>query len=74
MKKIIHTVWKNNNIAVVATVNKDKEWSAYFGIHPGSGDPNVDAQYIVDWGEKLPILQAQGFFPEYVIENYDTRT
>jgi len=63
MKAIAH-VWKNgrSTIGFVLGLNDTKEYKAYCAAVDGYNE-KTDIQHVLDWGTKLTLSEAQGFFP-----------
>jgi hypothetical protein len=69
MRKVINTYWINGSIATIGIVLTEDEHKqiAYISACHGN-DMDSDIKHIMDYGGKMSILQAQGYFGSAVNE------
>jgi len=64
------------SVGVIAVAHKNSYgvgryyWKAYMGLVSGF-DVHADRKTILDWGRRLSVEEAKGFFPNLDIEQYN---
>lgn len=65
--KVITSTWFDQ-IGIVVGETDRGEWKTYMKHLNYTSTPQIDVQYILDYGYKIPVEAACGFFPEIAEE------
>jgi len=73
--RLIQSIWFTTGqtlmtIGVIAVKTDMGGWKAYIGSVEPTNETN-DAEKIYEWGTKLTLMQARGFFPDMETEKYN---